>query len=127
MDFVWGTNDMAIPVITIYASNITLNKVACRHFEDVRYVMLGINQEHHQLAIKPVDKTALEKKIYPESQLHKLSLGKSYGRVTSKSFIQRISDIIPLDFEQKNCYKFSASYDVVHGLLLINYEKGERL
>ncbi|MGX8679837.1 MAG: hypothetical protein ACSW8B_00435 [bacterium] len=125
MNFVWGTNDMAVPIISIYANNITLNKVACKPFEEVRYVMLGIDQEHHYIGIKPVDKSAIENNLYPQSQLHKITLGKSYGRVTSKSFIQSLIDLIPLDFNKKNCYKFEATYDVIHAILLIDYAKGE--
>ena len=38
MNFEWSTNDIAKKTVTIYSTNLTLNKAACRHFEDVNYV-----------------------------------------------------------------------------------------
>ena len=42
MEFEWSTNDIAKKTVTIYSTNLTLNKAACRHFEEVDFVLLGI-------------------------------------------------------------------------------------
>ena len=42
MNFEWSTNDIATMTVTVYETNLTLNKAACAHFEDVNYVLLGI-------------------------------------------------------------------------------------
>ena len=34
MNFEWSTNDIATMTVTIYETNLTLNKAACVHFED---------------------------------------------------------------------------------------------
>jgi len=123
MAFEWSTNDIASMVITLYPTNITLNKSACRHFEGVKYVMLGIDREAHQLAIKPVPKKDIDSGMYPADQLHHISIGKSYGRVTSKAFLSRLATLIPVDFDTLPCVKIRATYDVVHGLLIADYKE----
>lgn len=117
MDFEWSTNEIATMTISIYETNITLNKAACQHFEDVNYVLLGLNKKD-QIGIKPVTKQEIDDQIYPKSQLHRISLGKSYGRISNKSFVQDLAKAYDLDFEKNQCYKYQASYDVVHSILI---------
>ena len=45
MNFEWSTNDIAKKTLTIYETNITLNKAACHHFEDVNYVLARYRQK----------------------------------------------------------------------------------
>lgn len=80
MNFEWSTNDIAKKTVTIYSTNLTLNKAACRHFEDVNYVLLGLDRKKDLLGIRPVKKHEINENIYPEDQLHRISIGKSYGR-----------------------------------------------
>ena len=60
MNFEWSTNDIATMTVTIYETNLTLNKAACVHFEDVNYVLLGIDREARQIRIKPVTKQEID-------------------------------------------------------------------
>ena len=46
------------------------------HFENVNYVLLGIDYDNHCIGIKPVGKQAINDGIYPQDQLHKISRGK---------------------------------------------------
>ena len=102
MSFKWTTNDIATMTISIYETNITLNKAACRHFEEVTHVLLGFDNE-----------------IYPASQLHRIFLGKSYGRITNKNFVEDISQRFQFDFSDKQCYKYQAKFDVIHQMMII--------
>ena len=77
MAFVWSTNEISKKTVTIYSTNLTLNTAACKHFENVQYVLLGVDKENNLLGIKPVDKTAIDEGIYPNDQLHRISIGKS--------------------------------------------------
>ncbi|WP_294579775.1 hypothetical protein [uncultured Thomasclavelia sp.] len=120
MEFEWSTNDIAKKTITIYSTNITLNKAACRHFEDVDYVLLGIDRKNKVLGIKPVGKKELNEHIYPEDQLHRISIGKSYGRISNKNFISELATEYNFDLENNKCVKFGAKFDVVHQILLVN-------
>ena len=114
MGFVWSTNEVSKKTVTIYSTNITLNTAACKHFENVQYVLLGIDKTNHLLGIKPVDKKTLDEGIYPSDQLHRISIGKSYGRISNKNFIDQ------LDLSDKQGIKYSAKFDVVHQILTVN-------
>lgn len=120
MEFEWSTNDIAKKTVTIYSTNLTLNKAACRHFEDVEYVLLGIDRKNNVLGIKPVKKKEINEQIYPEDQLHRISIGKSYGRISNKNFISDLANSHGFDLENNKCVKFSAKFDVVHQILLVN-------
>ena len=118
MNFEWSTNDIATKTLTIYETNLTLNKAACRHFEDVNYVLLGIDKAQRQIGIKPVTKEDINQHIYPESQLHRISLGKSYGRISNKSFVEDLCQEFGLDFTSEQNYKYKVTFDVVHQILI---------
>ena len=108
MAFVWSTNEISKKTVTIYSTNLTLNTAACKHFENVQYVLLG------------VDKTAIDEGIYPNDQLHRISIGKSYGRVSNKNFIENLAREYHLDLSDKQGLKYPANFDVVHQILTVN-------
>jgi len=118
MGFEWSTNDIATKTLTIYETNLTLNKAACYHFEDVNFVLLGIDKENRQIGIKPVTKDEINNQIYPVSQLHRISLGKSYGRISNKSFVEDLCQEFGLDFEKTQSYKYRVTFDVVHQIMI---------
>ncbi|MDD8049022.1 MAG: hypothetical protein PHH04_05420 [Thomasclavelia sp.] len=119
MNFEWSKNEIIANNITITANNITLNKAACNHFEEVGYVLLGIDDSSRSIGIKPVTKEDINQEIYPRECLYKISIGKSYGRITSKSFIQDLVQRFNLDFNSQASYKYSANYDVIHKTLIV--------
>ena len=107
MNFVWNTNELNASVVSIYETNITLNTTACMHFENVNYVLLGIDYDNHCIGIKPVGKQAIN------------------DRITNKPFIKELADLIPLDFNEKNVFKFKGTYDIVHEVLIVDYKEGK--
>lgn len=119
MNFVWAKNDVANTSVTLYETNITLNKAACEPFEDVRYVLLGYDASKEQLAIKPVPKEDVDLNIYPKANLHKISLGKSYGRICNKNFMKEIGDRFNLDYHKDNGIKLDAIYDENNQLMIV--------
>lgn len=120
MGFVWSTNEVSKKTVTIYNTNITLNTAACKHFENVQYVLLGIDKTNHLLGIKPIDKKTLDEEIYPSDQLHRISIGKSYGRISNKNFIDQLAQDYHLDLSDKQGIKYSAKFDIVHQILTVN-------
>ena len=120
MEFEWSTNDIAKKTVTIYSTNLTLNKAACRHFEEVDFVLLGIDRNKNVLWIKPVGKKEINDALYPEDQLHRISIGKSYGRISNKNFISELSKEYNLDLDNNNCVKYTAKFDVIHQILLVD-------
>ena len=120
MAFVWSTNEISKKTVTIYSTNLTLNTAACKHFENVQYVLLGVDKENNLLGIKPVDKTAIDEGIYPSDQLHRISIGKSYGRVSNKNFIENLAREYHLDFCDFVCLLYVGFFDVVLLILRVN-------
>jgi len=117
MSFVWAKSEVANMSVTLYETNITLNKAACLPFEEYRFVLLGHDPEIGQLAIKPVSKEDYDSNIYPRSQIHKISLGKSYGRISNKSFMKMLAE--SFDLEYGNGLKLDVYYDEDQQLMLI--------
>lgn len=126
MEFEWSTNDIAKKTVTIYSTNLTLNKAACRHFEDVNFVLLGLDRKNNILGIKPVGKQEINEEIYSEDQLHRISIGKSYGRISNKNFISELSQEYMLDLSNNKCFKYDAKFDVIHQILLVNLKGGDK-
>ena len=124
MAFVWTTNEYSKLIITIYPTNVTLNKAACQFFKEVNYVLLGIDEDNHEIGIKPLSKNEIDMNLYPEDSLHKISLGKSYGRITSKSFINTLNNVTNQSITDNHCLKIDATYDKAHRILKGNYSKG---
>ncbi len=119
MNFKWIKNDIATPTVTIYESNLTLNKIACESFVDIRYVLLGIDEESKQIAIKPITKEEIDLGVYPSSQLHKISIGKSYGRISNKAFIRSIGELYNIDFATQNGVKYDATFNEQDKILVV--------
>ena len=119
MNFKWIKNDIATPTVTIYESNLTLNKVACENFADIRYVLLGIDEDLKQVAIKPITKDEIDLGVYPPSQLHKISIGKSYGRISNKTFIRSIGELYSIDFTAQNGIKYDARFNEKDKILVV--------
>lgn len=123
MNFEWSSNDIAKLLITIYPNNITLNKSASKYFDNVGYVLLGIDKDAMKLGIKPVYKEDLDHQIYPKDHLHRISMGSSYARISSKSFINDLSNLIDLDFTNQPSYKIEAEFDVIHSIMIGNLKE----
>lgn len=119
MSFVWAKNDVANASVTLYETNITLNMAACAHFENVRYVMLGYDTQKKQLAIKPIPKEDIDLNLYPKSNLHKISLGKSYGRISNKNFMKEIGNQFNLNYQTDNGIKFDAQFDDDNQMMIV--------
>lgn len=117
MSFVWAKSEVSNMSATLYDTNITLNRAACLPFQDYRYVLLGHDEQLQQIAIKPVSKEDYELNIYPKSQIHKFSLGKSYGRISNKHFMKLISDLFELDYQSG--IKYDAHYDEASQIMII--------
>lgn len=113
--FEWVKGNVYTLILTLYPTNITLNSSAATHFQDVRWVMIGIDKEHHRLGIRPILKRELDLNLVPLSQLHKISVGKGYARISNKMIIEELSAMIdqPIDG-----LKINAVYDEAQDMLV---------
>lgn len=113
--FTWVKGNAYTLVLTLYPNNITLNSSAASYFEDVRWAMIGIDKENHRLGIRPITKREIDLKLVSKDQLHKVSLGKGYARISNKTVMEELAGIIhrPL-----NGLKINAEYDDKENMLI---------
>ncbi|WP_416326552.1 hypothetical protein [[Eubacterium] hominis] len=111
----WVKGNVYTLVITLYPSNITLNSSAASYFKDVRWSMIGVDRETFQLAIKPVTKREVDLNLVPLEQLHKVSVGKGYARISNKAIIEEISLMIDAPIDG---LKISATFDDEENMLI---------
>ena len=109
--------------VTISTNAITLNAAAAAHFQDVRYVMVGIDREHLQIAVRPLTKRELELKLYPQESMYKLTVGKGYARITNKALVAQIAKELSCSIENG---KLPARFDEKEHLLIADVrERGD--
>lgn len=122
MPFKWIKGSTSIPAVTFYENNVTLNNAAATYFAESRYAMLGIDYETGTVAIKPVKKRELDLKLYEETNLNKVSMGRGYARISNKHFIDEIKQ----QFDTAvNGFKFQATFLEKEGMLVVDLKKGE--
>lgn len=123
--FTWVTSNAAALTLTISENAITLNAAAAAHFSDTRYVMIGIDEKSAQIAVRPLTKREVELKLYPADACYKLTLGKGYARVTSKSVVAQLSQAFHRNFDR---VKLDARFDEKERLLIAEVnERGDEV
>ena len=118
--FTWVKGNAYTPVATLYANNITLNQAAAALVQDARWVMLGLDHDNKRVAIRPVSKQEIDRKQVMLQQLHKVSLGKGYARISNKQVMEEIAGMLK---QSLNGDKFEAVYDEASNLLVIELMK----
>ena len=113
--FEWVKGNVYTMILTLYPTNITLNSSAATYFQDVRWVMIGIDKRNHQIGIRPISKRELDLNLVPLSQLHKISVGKGYARISNKMIIEELSAMID---QPINGLKINAVFDEGENMLV---------
>ena len=113
----WVKGNSFNKIATIYAGNITLNVPCISLFEGAKWCVVGIDEENKKVAIKVVSDEDIEKKVFPEDAINKVSIGKSFIRICNKSIIQEISKTTN---KRADGEKFSVSYNIKDKLLEID-------
>lgn len=90
----WIIGNAHSMVVTLNDSNLTLNQNAANYFADCRYCLIGLDSNKHKLAIKPVSKADIDSRIIPKDQLHKVSHGKGYAKISNKAVCSMIAQMI---------------------------------
>jgi hypothetical protein len=113
----WVTGNAHALIVRVYPTNITLNASAASFFNDVRYVTIGFNKESMKVAIKPITKREVDLKLVPLEQLHKVSIGKGYGRISNKLVCDEISALIDQPLTGQ---RFLSQFDAKSHMLVID-------
>jgi len=124
-NFVWASKKPVDDVATIYDSNITLNKSASSYFETAYVVMLGLDREALQIAVRPASKEDVSLGFIPEEQRHNITVKPSYSRICNKQFVQEVASLVGLKFGDKQGYKFKAAWNHKENALIIDLSHRE--
>ena len=105
MSIEWVNGSNFTKIATIYDNNITLNNSCIKIFENYKWCKLGIDKNLKTIYIKLIKDIYKEKNI---EQSNRISIGKTYVRITNKAFINQIYEVI--EKKQKN-NKYIVKYD----------------
>ena len=123
--FKWKSKEQGTKFVSLYETNITLNKPASVHFNHAYSVMLGVDSDGKKLGIKPLSKEEFQRGDIGEELLYKISLRSSYARISNKSFVTDLAAQIGLDFETQTMYKLNAEWDDQEKVLVVDLQSLE--
>lgn len=119
MMFKWATGNAYSMIVTIYPTNLTLNTPAALKLKDAKYCMLGIDENEEKAAIKPVSREEIDMGLVPLENLHKISYGKGYARISNKSFVNDLSRYIEITDQG---VKIPLIYDETEKMLIMSLD-----
>ena len=121
----WVKNESRNPYVTIYSSNITLNRSAIEFLDNPWHVMLGVDKKSKQVAIRPVTQKEVSDGYVAKEELYRISIGRSYGRIANRSFCAMLEEVFGLTLTAESGQKFPLRYDEREKILVIDLGKGE--
>lgn len=104
----WMTGNTFNKVATIYPGNITLNTPCIDFFDNAKWCAIGIDEKNKKVGIKILSLDDIKNKNFTEDKINKISIGKSFVRVSNKSVIKEIEKIINKKIE---CEKFEVNFN----------------
>ena len=104
-------------VATIAKNNITLNTHCIQYFENNTWCIVGIDATEKKVAIKAVSNDDIKKNKYSPTILNKVSIGKSYVRISNQSIVLEIDKILK---NKSIGEKFLVSFDEKDFQLIID-------
>ena len=125
MSFVWVSKKPKDGVATLYESNITLNKSASSHFDHAFSVLLGLDLDSKQIAVKPITKQESELGAIPEEKRHKITVKPSYARICNKKFMKEIASLVGVDLTNNKSFKFKTNWSKEDSALVIDLNNPE--
>ncbi len=114
----WINGNVMSLVVTFNTNNLTLNQNAVAHFSERRYVTVGIDHQKHALVIHPVTKEELEMNVFLPEQMHKISIGNGYGKISNKQMCDQIARYLDKELVGQ---KYYASYQTRDRMLVISF------
>lgn len=103
---------------SFYASNITLNKVATVPFTYAYRALVGID-ENNNIVIEPLTKDRVDRGNLDEFAVQKISVTKSYSRISSKQLMDLIFESLKIDLGDEEFKKFDTYRDINKNVLVI--------
>mgnify|MGYP000279859886 CR=1 FL=1 len=124
MNFQWFHEKPKEVIVTLASGNITLNKQASTYFEHAYNVMLGVDEQTHKIAIKPLTKAESMSQAIPDNKKYKITLRSSYARITNKAFMEEIMSLSGLNLLDESI-KYPATWDNKEQILIVDLKGGQ--
>lgn len=122
MSITWFNGEPREIVVTFTLVNLTINKSGAQFFEKANQVMLGYDEERKVILIKPLSKDEVMRGDIPEHTRYNISINASYGRITNKAFMNRISQLFNLTLDDKGS-KYRGTWLVGKNLLEVQLKE----
>ncbi|MBP5407942.1 MAG: hypothetical protein J6Y42_02265 [Bacilli bacterium] len=122
MDIQWFSKSPK-GVATIYDSNITLNTVATNHFKNAYGILVGYASDSKVLLLKSISKEELSMGLYQDLDIHSISIKPSYGRITGKNIIKKLTELYPINFKESTLNKFECEWSPEEKTLKVFLER----
>ena len=114
----WINGNVMSLIVTFNNNNLTLNQNAVTHFSESRYVTVGIDHDHYTLVVHPVTKEELEMNVFLPEQLHKISIGNGYGKISNKLMCDQIARFLDKELSGQ---KYYANFQTRERMLVISF------
>jgi hypothetical protein len=106
---------------SIYESHITFNKNLLKYFSNAYRVRVGCDCEEGKLYVFLIDKDYALSGEIKESSLLKLSLSKTYARISSRAVVEYVVKSFNLESpKEKGFLKFDAYYDDLKKAIVVS-------
>lgn len=99
MGIVWFNEEEKEILVTLSPTQITINKIGAKFFENANQVMLGYDEERNYIIIKPLSKEDVLRGDIPEHARYNISNNVSYSRITNKLFLTKVIEIFNIKIE----------------------------
>lgn len=119
MSILWIDRRNRRGIASLEKNSITFNTTALESLKSFRYVMVGIDEEHKTIIIKPISNNQYIKEDISKELIYNLSVSKTYGRISNKELFVSILEAFGDVLSKNN--KFSTYYK--DGLLYIDLNK----
>jgi hypothetical protein len=103
--------DEKVGYSSIYENHITFNKELLKYFSDCYRVRVGIDKEEEKAFIFLMDKDYALSGEVSESSLLKISLSKSFARISSRSLVDYVAKSFNLKIKSDGAIKLKAIFD----------------
>lgn len=123
MKYQWISKNEEVGIVSVYENNLTLNRTCSKNFETAKRVLLGIDSESGEIAIKPISRSEIEKNIYDEDLLYRITVRSSYARISNKKYVGNIMEVFNFQLNGQQSKKFKARWDHHDKLLIVDMKE----
>ena len=119
----WFSSKNRNDYVTIDNKSLTFSIGTKKILETAYKAMLGVDKEKNIIYLKLVNSDLANRGDLDQSMLNHISIGKSYARITNKSFVEYLVQNNLINFNNKKCLKFKIDFDKSNSDLIINLKE----